>query len=113
MASGRLAAVEPSATTNTSLYIPPTDKVATCTVNVNNRAAATRTIRVAIVDGAVGDIADADYILYERTLNANGDSDQLETLQITGIVLSDADRIVIRASGVDVSFVVWGFEEAE
>lgn len=112
MATGRLAAVEPAAATDTSLYIPPSSTKAACSVYAVNRSASTRTVRVAIVDGAVGDIADADYIVYELTLEANGDSNGKDRLNIEPIILSSSDRIVIRSSGIDVSFVCWGVEEA-
>ena len=111
MASGRLGAVEPAATTDTSLYIPPASTAASCLVKAINRSASTRTIRIAIVDGAVGDIADEDYILYELSLAANGDTSLKDKYEETGIVLSSSDRIVVRASGIDVSFVCMGVEE--
>lgn len=111
MASGRLGAVEPAAATDTSLYIPAASTTASCVVKAVNRSASTRTIRIAVVDGSVGDIADEDYILYELSLAANGDANLKDKYEETGLVLSSSDRIVVRSSGIDVSFVCMGIEE--
>jgi hypothetical protein len=111
MASGRLGATETAATTNTSLYIPPSSTMASCVLKAVNRSASTRDIRVAIVDGVVGAIADEDYITYGMTLAVTGDDDDKDKYEETGIVLGPTDRLVVYASGIDVSWVVMGIEE--
>ena len=105
MANGRLGVADLAATTDTSIYIVPATLIASVTVSIVNRNASAATIRLAIVDGAVGALANEDYIEYDVNVPANG------ILERTGIVMSTAENIVVRSSLANVSVRVHGFEE--
>ena len=115
MATGILGSIEGTTTTYKTLYKPGTGKVAAITISIQNRAAATRTVRVALVQDASSDPtpADGDFILYDRTLQAAGDADGLDNIQITGFVVGKAgeDQVVVYPSGIDVDFLCSGVEE--
>lgn len=103
MANGRLGAVSPAADTNTILYSCPSSTVATVSVSVARRSAAKdETVRIALMDSTVvGNLADEDYLEYDSAVT-----------EITGIVLSANESIVVRTSANTVSFVAYGFEES-
>ncbi|MAZ56830.1 hypothetical protein CL653_03490 [bacterium] len=104
MANGRLGASSPSADTDTILYTCPASTVATVTVSVARRSStASEKVRIALMDSTiVGDLANEDYLEYDSTVT-----------EITGIVLSANESIVVRTDAATVSFVAYGFEEAE
>lgn len=116
MASGILGSIEPAATTYTTLYKPSTGLVAGVTIQAQNRSASTRTIRIALTQDAASNPApaDGDFIIYDRTLAAAGDTSFGDSLQITGHTLgaSGNDQVVVYASGIDVDFVCTGIEES-
>lgn len=93
-----------SAATNTTIYTVPSDTFAIVTVNVTNRAAATRDIRLAL--SATGTPAAGEYIEYDTELVANG------TVERSGIVLQAGKNIVAYANSTDVNVVVYGIETA-
>jgi hypothetical protein len=102
---GRLGAAALAATTDTALYVVPAARKATCTLNLCNRTASSVTVRVALIDGALGALATEDYIEYDTTLPPGG------TLERTGITLAATHTLMVRASAASVSAVVWGVEE--
>ena len=106
MASGRLGAVDPSATTLTAVYTVPASTVSTVSVNLCNRGAAAITVRLAHLDGAIGTIANEDYIEYDVTIPANGG-----TLVRTGIVMAATHVIAVYTDLATLSAQVWGWEE--
>lgn len=114
MAFGKLGGLEPAATTHKTLYKPGSTKNAVVTVSVLNRAAASRAVRIGIVQHASTDqtIGDADWI-EARTLAAAGDASAKDRLLITGLVVNGAtnDQIIVYADGIDVTFVAFGSEE--
>lgn len=102
MANGRLAASTPAADTNTLLYSCPASTVATVTLSICRRGGGTELVRVALMDStSIGDLADEDYLEYDS-----------EVVELSGIVLSANQSIVVRADAATVSFVLFGFEEA-
>ncbi len=105
--SGRLGIADLAATTDTTIYAVPGTKIATVNVSFCNRGGAAAKIRLAMVDGAVGDLADEDYLEYDADVPANG------VLERTGIALSGGETVIARSDVVDVSVRVHGFEEAE
>ena len=102
---GRLGAADLAATTNTSVYSVPAARKATCSVNVCNRNATSITFRLAHIDGAVGTIANEDYLEYGTTIPANG------TYERTGITMTATHTLMAYASGTGASAVVTGVEE--
>ncbi|MEW6776180.1 MAG: hypothetical protein AB1405_07795 [Bdellovibrionota bacterium] len=102
--SKRLGAVAPSATTDTSLYQVPTGKQATVSVTACNRGSSSGTFRVALVDGAIGSVANEDYVEYDTALGPN------ESLQLGPFPVDAGLSFLVRASTANFSFVATGFE---
>lgn len=101
---GRLGASALSAATDTEVYRVPSGRKATVIANMCNRSTST-TVRLALVNGAVGSLANSDYLEYETSLGANG------VLERERITLSAGQSICMRAASANVSGVVWGVEE--
>lgn len=102
---GRLGAVDLAATTNTTAYTVPASRKATCGINICNRNASSITFRLAHIDGALGSVADEDYLEYGVTIAANG------TYERTGITMTATHTLMVYASGTGASAVVTGVEE--
>ena len=103
MATGRLGTEDISATTNTTVYTCPSATFAVVTLSLCNRNASTaRNIRVAVASTDTPSVA--EYIEFDSELLAKG------VLERTGLVLAAGQRIVVYASGTDVSAVVYGIE---
>ena len=102
MATGRLAAVDVSATTNTTTYTCPAATYAVVSLNICNRGATTAALRIAIAD------ADAptagEYIEYDVDVFSQN------VIERTGIVLAATQRIVVYSSAASISAVVVGIE---
>ena len=81
MASGRLGAADLVAATDTGLYTVPASILTTLTVSLVNRNASAVKLRIAIIDGALGALANEDYIEFDVDVAANG------VLERTGIVM--------------------------
>lgn len=102
---GRLAAADLAATTDTSVYSVPAARKATVTISICNRNATAVTVRLAHIDGAIGDVADADYLEYGTSIPANG------VLERTAMTMTATHTLLGYASGTGVSVVVFGIEE--
>jgi len=100
----RLGATEVVADTNTSLGSPDvrTTWVVSTIVAVNMGSTA-RSIRIAHIDGAIGDIANEDYICYDYPIEPNG----VVPFSL-GICVSAEETILVRASHAEVHFIAWG-----
>jgi hypothetical protein len=97
----------PAATTEVDLYTVPsaTDAVVS-TVTACNRGTAAGTYRI-YVSPAGGATANANYLIYDATLNPN------ETVALSlGITLDATDELRVYASSVDFSFNAFGTEIA-
>jgi hypothetical protein len=116
VSGGVFGGLEPAATTYKSLYRPAASVLATVTVTACNRSASTRTIRIAVAQSGSADPTPGDgtFKIYDRTLQAAGNIDGKDVLQLTGVVLngSNSDQVVVYASGVDVDFTCDGISEA-
>jgi len=100
---GRLAALKPSATTDTVLYACPASTLTHCGVFICRQGGGDETVRVAIMnDATIGNLTAEDWIIY----------DDADTLQITGLILKADETLAVWVSAATVSFVVNGFEEA-
>jgi len=100
-----LGQVEPSATTDTTLYTVPSATEAVCsTLSVCNKNAAAGTFRVRIkVAGAADD--DKQFLVYDATIAAK------DTLLLTfGATLAATDVVVVYSSNADTSFQLFGSE---
>lgn len=104
MASGRLAAVDiAAATTYTSVYTVPATKLASFNLNLVNRSAVSVQVRIALA--ATASPTNAEFIEYDATIPANG------VLERSGLTLDAAKFVVVYASLIGVTAVVWGIEE--
>lgn len=104
MANGILGTADLSATTLTTLYTVPADNFAVVSINLVNRSATNRTIRIALA--AADTPTNAEYIEYDTTLVGNG------AIERTGIVLDAGKKVVCYANSTDISVVVFGLETA-
>lgn len=100
-----LGQVEPTATTDTTLYTVPASTQAVCsTLSICNKAAASGTFRVRVkVNGAADD--DKQFVVYDAPIGAK------DTLLLTfGATLGAADVVVVYASSADMTFQLFGSE---
>ena len=103
MATGRLAAENIPATTDTTVYTCPVSTFAVVTISICNRNASTsRSIRLAVA--TTGTPSVGEYIEYDTELLAKG------VLERTGVVLAAGQRLVVYSSATDISAVVYGIE---
>lgn len=105
MANGRLAAVTPTANTDTFLYQAPATKTSSVTINICNTAATSSLVRVSIENSSAVGIASTNCIEYDHQIEANG------VLERGAIVLDNQQKLFCRSSLAGVNFVVYGYEE--
>lgn len=105
MASGRVAAINPTSLTETAVYTVPASTYSVVTIHVFNNGSTNSTLDLSIVDAA-GDtpVDPTDYIEYKTVLQSGA---QMER---TGLVLSAGQTIKAFCSGSDVGIQVWGIE---
>ena len=101
MTSGRLAAVNISAGTNTLIYTVPGSKAFSVTVNICNRNTTDAVIRLALVDGVLADLADEDYIEYNVVIKPGG------LIVRDGIEMMNGQSLVGYSNKGNVSFTIW------
>jgi len=106
MATGRLGAADLAATTDTGLYTVPAATIATVNVSLCNRNASAVNVRIAVVNGGIGLLTNADYIEFDVSIAANG------VLERRGIVMAATNTLLVRSDTANVSAVTWGFEDA-
>lgn len=104
MSSGRLAAIDISAATNTTLYMPPSNIAGSLSVVVNvcNRNTTAIKYRIALLDGAIGTLSEEDYIEYDVEVKGNG------LVRSGGIMMALGDVLVVYSDNSNVSFQAWG-----
>ena len=105
MAIGYLGKTKLAANMNTAVYSVPAGKFTTANVAMCNIGDASAKIRLAIVDGAVADLADEDYIEYGVDIPAGG------VLERTGLTLSAGETVVAWADKNTIVVRVHGYEE--
>ena len=104
--SGRLGASDLAATTLTAVYTVPERRGASdVLISACNRTAGSIDIRIAIIDGGVGAVANEDYIEYDKALAAN------TSYERDDITLAPGDTVAAYASAIGVSVVVTGKTE--
>jgi len=102
MATGILGTEDLSATTNTVVYTVPNETFGVVTINIANRNAQARNIRIALA--AADTPENAEWIEYDSELLGNG------VIERSGVVLDAGKRVVAYANSTDVSVVVYGIE---
>lgn len=102
---GRLGAPALAAATDTVLYQVPTGRKATVSVRFCNRSSTATSVRMAHIDGAVGVLANDDYMIYDAPLPPNG------MITDERITVSAGHTLMVRAGSADVSVVCFGIEE--
>lgn len=105
MASGLLGKADLAAATDTTLWTAPAGLTHTVSVYMANRNATAVTVRVAVA--ATGTPANSEYIDFETTIPANG------VYRESGIPVSAAELVVVRASTTGVSASVRGYGGAQ
>jgi hypothetical protein len=100
-----LGQVNPSATTNTTLYtVPSATQAVVSTISVCNQAGTAATFRIAIrIAGSA--ISAEEYIVYGATVPASD-----STFFTLGLTLAATDVITVYASSANVSFNAFGSE---
>ena len=105
MATGRLGAVELSSGVMTAVYAVPANTVTTVNLNVCNRNLTQMSVRIALINGTVGSLSNADYIEYDTLVLGNG------VVERTGIVLQAGYTLAVRSDVSNVNAACWGFED--
>ena len=102
----RLGATAVTADTDAELYVVPasTATVVGC-LHICNIGTSERTFRIAIVDGAIGTVANEDYLYYDVAIAANAGI----AFNI-GLTIPTTYTILVRASHADVVFSAFGAE---
>ena len=115
ISGGILGSIEGTTTTYKTLYKPASGVLAVVSLSALNRSAATKTIRISITQDAGSDPTpiDGDFLVYNTTLAAAGDTNGKDKLSISSIVLNGTnnDQLVVYTSGVDVDFSCSGVTE--
>lgn len=102
MATGRLGASDLAAATYTSVYTAPSDTFSVVTLSICNRNNQACSIRVAVTSAATP--TGAEFIEFDTEVLGKG------VLERTGIVMDAGRLLVVYASAVNVSAVVFGIE---
>jgi hypothetical protein len=102
-----LGQLNPSATTETSLYSPSGAAAVVSTVMICNQAATAATYRIAVRPSADGSTAAKHWIVYGATVGASD-----STALTLGITLASGDSIRVYASTATLSFSAFGSEVA-
>jgi len=102
MATGILGTEDLAATTNTVVYTVPNETFSVVSINVTNRNAQARDIRLAVA--AADTPVDAEWIEFDSELLGNG------VIERSGVVLDAGKRVVAYSNSTDVNVVVYGIE---
>lgn len=102
-----LGQVNPSATTNTTLYTcPASTQTVISTITICNQAGTSGTYRIAIrPNGAT--ISAEHYIVYDASISANS-----TTAYTLGMTIDASDVVTVYASSANMSFNAFGSEIA-
>lgn len=94
--------------TDIQLYVVPGDtQTIVSTILAHNKSANLATIRIAHPNGAIGTVAEEDYLQKDVKIPSLG----VTTIQL-GITMVAADTLLVRSDIVDVNFIAWGVEKS-
>jgi hypothetical protein len=99
-----LSQLNPSATTETTLYTAPSPAVVS-TIMIANLASTAATFRIAVRPSAEGSTTAKNWIVYGATVLASD-----STALTLGITLATGDKIQVYASSANLSFSAFGSE---
>lgn len=105
MANGRLAAVTPTANTDTLIYQVPASLTASVAVTVCNTHINTSNIRISIENSTAVGIASTNCIEYDTAIAP------YSTFERGGLVLGSQQKLFCKSSVSNVNFIVVGYEE--
>lgn len=105
MANGRLAAVSPTANTDTLVYQVPSTKTASISLCICNTNISGSQIRISIEDSGGSSITTSKCIEFDSTIAPNS------IIERGGIVLGNQQKLYCRSSASNVNFIVYGYEE--
>lgn len=106
MASGILGQSNPGAATSTTVYTVPSSTFSAFTVSAVSLSGAA-SVRVAISTSATSTPTNNEYIEFESSLTQTGD-----VLERSGLAAEAGRKVIVYSSTSNVSFSVYGFEEA-
>lgn len=103
MATGILGTpADLAAATNTTVYTVPAETFSVVTINVVNRNAQSRNVRIALASSDTP--TDAEFVEYDAELIANG------VLEKSGVVIDAGKKVVVYSDSTGVSAMVYGIE---
>ena len=103
MATGILGTpADLAAATNTTIYTVPAETFSVVTINVVNRNAQSRNVRIALVSS--DSPTDAEFVEYDAELIANG------VLEKSGVVIDAGKKVVVYSDSTGVGAMVYGIE---
>jgi hypothetical protein len=102
-----LGQLNPTATTETSLYSPSAVSAVLSTIAICNQAGTSATYRIAIRKTGESSTAAKNWLVYGATVAAND-----TTMLTLGITLAASDTLRVFASTANVSFSAFGSEIA-
>jgi hypothetical protein len=105
MANGRLAAVTPTANTDTLVYQVPVTSTASISISITNTNNNSSNIRLSIENSAAVGIATTNCIEYDTGIAP------FSTFERGGIVLGNQQKLFCKSSVSNVNFIVYGYEE--
>ncbi len=105
MANGRLAAVTPTANTDTLVYQVPSTLTASITVNITNTNSSQSNTRLSIENSSAVGIATTNCLEYDTGIVP------LSTFERGGLVLGNQQKLFCNSSVSNVNFIVYGYEE--
>jgi len=102
----RLGATTVTADTDTKLFqVPAAHEYIVSELTICNIGSTQRTFRVAVVDGAIGSVANEDYKFYDCTIEPNS------TITLKpGYAMAASESLLVRASHADVVFSASGID---
>lgn len=105
MANGRLAAVTPTANTDTLLYQVPSSSTSSISVCICNTNVGDSAIRLSIENSSAVGIASTNCIEYDTLIAPSS------VIERGGIVLGNQQKLYCKSSIGQVNFIVYGYEE--
>lgn len=94
---------KPAAGLDTEIYTVPVATQAQANLFICNQTNAAETYRVALIESG-GALSDDDYLVYDDSLPAN------YSRVLTGIALNTGEKISVRSTAGNISFVATGLE---